>query len=436
MNHKKQSGGYMNERFLISFLIRIKNIIFLLILIVNISIHSQNKISLVDKVILDESRTRYYLHYDRYGNYPEELGSERLKDNIRAGDEIVVRFYPNSIFKLDLSLMDMPKPTNELNSFIIYPYAQKDTFSIQYGYGEVYFATNTTGAYELRIASKTTSMDIGAEADLSLIQKDVGKYNLNKEENFEEILKNNGYGDKWKVWVFKNIYFEKGIYCIEVFQRSGGKIKLLARTDAVQATDIYENSSTIIQNDISNSTHLPLEKAPANGFYQSIINSVNTVAGILSFNIIYNFSKDSWDYHQAPGSAFNRKLFYNDQSIIINKLQELPNSIRIRAGFGVLNNLREVRLISNFVLVMNPKRYFNYSTPLLYRINPTLGLQVGGTGDKDIVFLMGLSIKLINEGDLVTGFRFNGDNNKWQIGRNFYFGITLDPGLFGQLTNK
>ena len=49
---------------------------------------------------------------------------------------------------------------------------------------------------------------------------------------------------------------------------------------------------------------------------------------------------------------------------------------------------------------------------------------------------MGISFKLIKEGDLIMGFRFNGYNSKWQIGKNFYFGITLDPGLFGQLNKS
>ncbi len=397
---------------------------------------AQENQDFLDKVILDESSTRYNLYYDKNGNYPDGFEPERLKGNIKAGDEIVVEFYPNSIFKLDLDITDTPKPADSINSFIIYPENQKDTFSIQYGYGEVYFATTTTGKYELRIASDSTKLKIGEEGNYDLIKKESGKYNPVCKDDFEKIFHDNGWSDNLKIWVFKNVFFEKGIYCMEVYQRADSVIKLLSRIKSVSVEDIYQNPSLIIQNDISNSISIPLEKEPLKGCYRSKIGKTNTTAGVLSFNICFDYAKDSWQYKQAPLEANNKKLFYENKSIVINKVKELPNSIRIRAGFGILDNLREVRLISNFVLIMNPKNYFSASTPFLQCFNPTLGLQIGGTGNKDLVFLMGISFKLIKEGDFITGFRFNGDGNNWQIGKNFYFGITLDPGLFNQLTNK
>jgi len=400
------------------------------------SICSQSNEHFPNSVSLGDSRIRYYLHYDMNGNCPDGFGVDKLKDNIRAGDEIAVRFYPNSIFKIDLTTPNIPKPSDNLNSFIIFPESQKDTFSVQFGYGEVYFATKTTGAYELRIAPDTTKLKIGVEASWDLIKKDVGKYKPIQETKFEDFFKSNGFDQNLKVWVFKDIYFEKGTYCIEVYQRAGELIKLLARIKSVNVSDIFQNTTTIIQNDISNSIQLALEKNPHNGYYQSIINQTNTTAGILSFNICYDYAKGSWQYRQAPIVSNNKKLFYENQSVVISKVYELPSSVRIRAGFGVLNNLSEVRLISNLVLVMNPKKYFADSTPFLQCFNPTVGLQVGGTGAKDLILLLGVSFKLIKEGDLIAGFRFTGDGEKWQIGKHFYFGISLDPGLFGNLKNK
>ena len=406
---------------------------FAVIPLVSSKVYSQEGSRFVDKVEIGEARTRYYLHFDINGNSPKDVRIDMLKGVIKAGNEIDVRFYPNSLFEFNINQVDIPGPKSKDTSAIFFPSSQPDTFSIQYGYGAVYFITNMSGSYTLRIAGKSSGILMGKKADENFIKKETNAYNLTRLKEFEEVLKKNGYDDKWKVWAFKDIYFEKGTYCIEVYELGG---TLLARLDAVQATDIYQNTSTIIQNDLSNSIHLPLEKDSHQGFYHSIINSANTVAGILSFNVVYDYSKDSWNYKQAPVVSKDRKLFYENKSIEISKVQQLPGSIRIRAGFGVFNNLTEVRLVSNFVLVMNPESYFAKTTPFLDRINPTLGLQVGGTGSQDLIFLTGLSFKLINEGDLVFGFRFIGDGIKWQIGRNFYFGITLDPGLFGQLTNK
>ncbi len=413
--------------------------------------YAQQDSSFIDKVQINNNCTQYYLHYDKNGNAPEGFDIDRLKGSIKAGDQVVVRFYPNSIFKIDPAQTTLNKPGQELKCFLIFPKEDKkktektkpDTFSIQSGYADFYFATDQRGRFLLKISKDSSKMKIGdtlyqktsKDAYNKLVQNPDKESSKEDKILTQQLKRFEGFKD-WRVRKFENQFIDKGIYIIELFLYSPNYAILLSRIRTLHVDNVFQNTHLTYKTDIAKTDEITMEKIEGNGYYQGLIKQNQIAPGILSLNVVYDYTKESWYYRQAPTASVNRKLFYNDKTIAVEKFTELPASIRIRAGMGVFNNLAEVRIITNFVLVMNPKDYFADSTPFLQRFNPTLGLQIGATGDKDLIVLMGLSFKLINEGDIVLGFRFNGDGNKWQIGRHFYFGITLDPGLFGQLKNS
>lgn len=408
--------------------------------------YAQQDSSFIDKVQINNNCTQYYLHYDKNGNAPEGFDIDRLQGSIKAGDQVVVRFYPNSIFKIDPAQMTLNEPKRKESCVFIFPKADKkepDTFSIQSGYSDFYFATDQRGRFLLRISKDSSKMKIGDTLSRKTSNDEYNKLvqNPDKESSKEDkiltqqLQKLEGFKD-WHIRKFENLFIDKGKYTVELFQYTPNIAILRSRIRTLHVDNVFQNTHLTYKTDIANTNEITMEKIEGNGYYQGLIKQNQIAPGILSLNVVYDYSKESWYYRQAPTASINRKLFYNDKTIAVEKFTELPASIRIRAGMGVFNNLSEVRIITNFVLVMNPKDYFADSTPFLQRFNPTLGLQIGATGDKDLIVLMGLSFKLINEGDIVLGFRFNGDGNKWQIGRHFYFGITLDPGLFGQLKNS
>ncbi len=404
--------------------------------------YAQEDSTFIDKVQINNTCTQYYLHYDKNGNAPEGFDIDRLKGSIKAGDQVVVRFYPNSVFKI----IPLEKPGPNENCIFIFPRDDKiitnktkpDTFSIQSGYSDLYFATKERGRFLLRISKDSSKMKIGDTLFKKISPDAFNKLiEYSKEDKIlSRQLKKLGGFENWHVRKFENLFIEKGIYSLEIYHYSPVSAVLISRIKTLHVDDVFQNTHLTYKTDISNTNEIYMEKVNSNGYFQGIIKQSQLSFGVLSLNVVYDYLKNSWYYRLAPTASVNRKLFYNDKTIAVEKFTELPGSVRIRAGVGVFNNLAEVRIITNFVLVMNPKNYFADSTPFLQRINPTLGLQIGATGDKDLIVLMGLSFKLINEGDVVLGFRFNGDGNKWQIGRHFYFGITLDPGLFGQLKNS
>lgn len=402
------------------------------------NIYAQDTYKLIDKVQIGDSHTRYYLHFDKLGNPPPQLPPDRLKNNIFPGDEIVIRFYPNILFSLDAEkIIDEEfKKKNTKDGFIIFPFNQKDVYSIQSGLGAVYFATKEKGKFNLRISKDSARVNLGQEVKITEI-KELSNNKPRKLNAFSKVLQTNGFDDDWDVWTFENISFEKGDYFIEVFQVSPNVALLLDRVH-IEIKEVYQNVFLINYRDLSKINYLPMEMKPEYSFFEGTLSGLQTSTfGILNLNIIYDYSKDSWFFRQAPSASKNQKLKFMDLQIVIDKERELPSSLRTRAGFAVFNDAREARLISNFVFVLSPESYFTNSTSFFDRINPTLGIQIGGTGAQDVIVLMGLSLKIINEGDIIVGLRFGKEpDSPWVLNKNFYFGISLDPGLFNQLNKN
>jgi hypothetical protein len=394
--------------------------------------HAQNNLPLADKVTFGESQTRYYLHYDRNGNSPENLGIDRLANNIRVGDEIVVRFYPNTLFAFDPAQMDITvKTETDVKAKIIYPLARKEGVSVQEGYGSLYFASLGSGKYRLKISDKQTDMNLGDNKNYADIIDAILETQSDSCSDFNPILYSKGYSKDWQVRLFKDIQFENGKKIIEVFKILGKNAELVAREVDVNIGTVYENMKILLRTEGSEPQKINMEKIKGTDLYEGIIGSDLIKTSSYSLNIVTDYAKDSWAYNLAPLSAKNDKIITKDQEIVVSKEKELPNSVRVRTGFAVFNEGREPRLIANLVMILNSKNYFSDSTPFLQCFNPTLGLQVGGTGDNDIILLLGMSIKLIKEGDLICGLRFQQiTEGKWNESKNFYFGITLDPGLF------
>jgi len=407
--------------------------------LLNAIVYSQKYSNLIDKVDVGDSYVRYYVYYDKFGNSPPQLGIDRLKNKILPGDEINIRFYPNVLFNLDKDKMidNVFKKDTSKNGFFVFPSFQHDTLSVQSGYGAIYFAFKGEGGlFKFRMekdSSKGINMD--TTVSISIINK-LSNIKQIKLDDFSSVLHENSFPDKWNVWAFENVNYEKGNYILELYQVSPNVAKLLDRI-RVEVLDQFVNTSVIYYQDLSKITKIPMEKISENAFYEGIINSMQTVSGIININIIYDYSIDSWYYKEAPSSSKNQKLKFNDDQIPIEKERELPSSIRARVGFASFNNVREARLMSNFVLVLSPKEYFSNSTGCLARLNPTMGFQIGGTGTQDLVFLMGASFKIINEGDFILGVRFGIEPGQpWIFKNNYYFGMSLDPGLFNQLYNN
>lgn len=398
------------------------------------NLFSQINRELIEKIAIGESQIRYYIHYDLRGNNYNKNVFGEISQNIKSRDEIVIRFYPTQYF--DLSRIDIPE-LDTIQAFFLFPSAKPDTFSIHRGTGTIYFATKAKGRFHIRIEKSTTNKNIGDEFQLKEISKEFQNYEARKVAKLNEIFAQQNFPDDWEIWKFENVSFTDGYYTLELFLISGQIASLICRLETLHIGEVYKNVVLLHNQELSASLHIKMEEKPEMGYYEAFLSSDKTTAGVHYLNIMYDYSTDSWYFKQAPTAANGKRLKYDPDKIIIGKEQELPNSLRIRAGFAAFDHAREARLISNFVLVLSPKEYFSRSTDFINRFNPTIGLQIGGTGNQDIVFLLGLSFKLINEGDFILGLRFGAEqqNEKWNSGKNLYFGASLDPGLFGKIKN-
>jgi hypothetical protein len=397
-------------------------------------VRAQEDFGLIDKVTVGESQVRYYLHYDQFGNCPPSLKPERLQKQIFAGDEIVVRYYPNKLFSVENVTIPDTQAGAARSGFLLFPAAKADTFSVQAGYGIVCFATQGKGRFAVRIAKDASVMGIGASVPSSEIETQFSAVKPIKVPFFTKSLQKKGYGSDWEVWTFDDVLFEQGNYALEVFQVTPVSARLIDRISVLDVGDIFQNPVILHRSDVSIPTRLPMTKSTEVAFFEGIITPERTVGGVHSINVVRDYSPGSWYFRQAPTVAHDARLKASEDVITIRKERELPSSVRARAGFAVFDRAREARLLSNFVLVLSPEEYFSKTTGFFDRINPTIGLQIGGTGTKDAVFLLGVSYKLINEADLVLGLRFGRESgDPWLLKNNFYFGASLDPGLFGQL---
>lgn len=397
-------------------------------------LQAQNDFDLIDRVSIGESQVRYYLHYDLYGNLPPNLKPERLQRSIFAGDEIVVRFYPNMLFALDNVTIPDTQTAAARSGFIIFPSAKADTFSVQSGYGAAYFATKEKGRFDIRISRDVSRMTVGGSIAYDEIKSDLRNLIPQKSAYFTKTLLKNGFSADWDVWIFEDVLFEQGNYALEIFQVTPRTARLIDRITVLNVGEIFQNTVLLHRTDLSIPTRLPMTKSLELAYFEGIITAEQTVGGVHYVNVMSDYSQDSWYFRQAPTAAKDKKRKANEDVITIRKERDLPSSVRARAGFAVFDQAREARLMSNFVLVLSPEEYFSKTTGFFDRINPTIGLQIGGTGTKDAIFLLGVSYKLIIEADLVFGLRFGRESgDPWVLKNNFYFGVTLDPGLFGQL---
>jgi len=175
--------------------------------------YAQSNLPLADKVTFGESQTRYYLHYDRNGNSPENLGIDRLANSIRAGDEIVVRFYPSMLFAID------PVRTNKLEMMqedslakIIYPSVNtEEGCSVQEGYGTLYFISNGDGLFRLRISDKPADVKIYGDIEYSKIVKEIVKDEDESCDGLNSIIDSKKFLGDWRVRIFKDVLFENGM---------------------------------------------------------------------------------------------------------------------------------------------------------------------------------------------------------------------------------
>ncbi len=398
--------------------------------------YSQYDFNLIDKVAVGESQTRYYVYYDVNGNSPKKLSAERLGSEMVEGDELGIRYLPNFLLSLDGVGIPDKAPGGDTSAFIIFPYAQPDTFSVQAGYGALYFATREKGRFALRISKDTLALRIGEKVALGVAMKELLYLDPKKLRTFTDYLSAKGYSSEWDVWMFDDITYNEGTYTLELFHITPVSARLLARIKALQVCDLYQNVELYQRTDATSPSRLPMQKALGNAYFEAVVRGDRLGPGVHLVNVVRDYAPGSWQYRSAATAAKGRKLKYDDDEIVIRKQMVLPGSVRARAGFAVFNNASEARLISNFVLVLSPREYFSSSTDFIRRFNPTIGVQIGGTGEKDLVFLIGASIKLIDEGDLICGLRFGREQDAaWVFHNNFYFGASLDPGLFGQLRN-
>ena len=86
----------------------------------------------------------------------------------------------------------------------------------------------------------------------------------------------------------------------------------------------------------------------------------------------------------------------------------LPGRVRLQPGMIVVNRWRDVRLTVHTVFILDRESYFReVRKPRLFGgyLNPTLGLQLGGS-DNQLVLLLGGHLRLIEEAGAIFGFRF------------------------------
>ncbi len=402
---------------------------------------AQSANDLIEKVTIGQSQVRYYLHYDLYGNSPEGFSPDKINASIHAGDEIVVRFYPNAIFDLGQLEQQVGIPhadsIGNKNGFIIFPLDRPDTFSVSPGIAAIYFATKENGKFNVRIAEKASEIEIDSSVPIAKLKNQLRKQSSRKLAKLSKLFSEKRFNEDWGLWTFEELFLETGHYTVEIFQVTPSTARLLYRIENLHVTEVFQNMVLLHRTELSASVRLPMEKRSEFGYFEAVLTADQTIAGVHHINIMYDYSAKSWQFRQAPSVADGTKLKFSADRIVIGKEHELPSSVRARAGFAVFDEASEARLISNFVFVLYPQDYFSKSTGFFKRLNPTMGLQIGGTGTQDLVFLLGGSFKIVNEGDFVFGVRFGRETEteSWVGRKNFYFGASLDPGLFGKLRN-
>jgi hypothetical protein len=124
-------------------------------------------------------------------------------------------------------------------------------------------------------------------------------------------------------------------------------------------------------------------------------------------------------------------------------LDALPGRVRLQPGMATVDRFRDVQLTAHAVFLVNSDKYFRAVPTEWFKpadwlggyINPSVGLQLGGSTSQ-LVLLMGGTLRLLEEAGLTFGLRFgnqSGSSTPYRASQNFYFGCSLDPTLFNAL---
>lgn len=389
----------------------------------------------MDKVTIDESKTRYYLNFDFYGKLPDSNTIKEIESKIHSGDELAIRFFPNYIFEKNIEIGDRINKNDTMR--ILFPPQMSDTFSVPTGSGSVVFFTNQAGKYRLLIQDASAPIQASAIA-YSTISKKLISENSNKLDRISTELHKKKYDNETNVFVFENIPFTPGLKRIVIYQIAGDSAYFLINSEPIAIGDNFVGVNLIQNRDYGQQAKFVMKNNPGSAYYEAIIPGTEIVPGVQNLNIKLDYTDTSWNKRTKH---VDDKFLRDGITLTIRQERELPSSIRARAGFAIFNKGTEPRLITNFVMILFPEEYFSNTLKWYKRINPTIGLQVGGTGTKELIPIGGISIKLIAQGDIIFGTRFGANDTPLTepinfLKQNAYFGATLDPWLFVELKNR
>lgn len=396
-----------------------------------------NTLDYIDNVDIGEGRTRFYLAVDHDGTVRSNHW-ENLDRELRAGDEIAIRFYPSRVLGLNLidasSLSDI---VDSLGCKLLFPSGEEvDTLTIEPGQGSLTFIGREDALYAVRLVPKATD-SIGSEIDLLANAGAIHARSSRREPVLTDELRAKGDFDQWSV-LRVDFQYPKGTWFVEVLQIGGSWARIVARTaNPIDVRTTIQQASVSLSADGGAEEIFAMQRGETSPFFEGIVSIKQT--GMYRINVQTLLTPQSWVSRQVPSALQPLTLLQDDLSVVVRRTIQHPSALRARVGYAAFNRARESRLIANFALILSPKNYFseNLSVLSLNRISPTTGLQIGGTGEQDVVFLLGLSYKLIDQADMVFGCRFGKDTaTAWKFSNNAYFGVTLDPGLFDRLSKE
>lgn len=405
-------------------------------------VYSEPSSDMLEVVTLDETRKRHYVHLDYFGEFLVPESRARGERDIRVGDQIQVRYYPTRVASLKNLGVTTPKPLSASGvpdtreSLVLFPPDMPDTFSVAEGYGSVTVALKGTAQSKLGLAvrAQPSGLLIGESVVTIALMSELLACDVTRDENLTKQMHDLRYDEQWQVFVFEAT-LARGVRTIEVYQLAGNQARLVARAGPVAVGPIHRQVSLSHKVDASSPSLARMERDPQQAFFDGIV-QINQ-SGVHELKVVIDYEADSWAARQSLIGASHQTLSGSSLRFIVHTERVRPGNLRARVGYAAFDRAREGRLIANFVLIRNPRGYFSENTAFFERLNPTTGLQIGGTGEKDVVFLLGLSLKIIDQADVVAGLRFGRESNSpWVLKNNFYFGATLDPGLFNWIKTQ
>lgn len=160
--------------------------------------------------------------------------------------------------------------------------------------------------------------------------------------------------------------------------------------------------------------------------------------GTLEYQICYKPTPASYIAALSP-VPLDQWCRPRDPLALVVRESQLPNSVRLQPGLVAVDRLREANLAAAMVLILDRDSYFRlHGTPNFFGgfINPMVGLQVGNTKSQ-FVMLMGIQLRVLQQGGLVFGWRFGNDPGQaFKPNHNWYLGFSLDPQLFSSLKGQ